>query len=156
MRREAHTGVDIRPALRAENHGMGDSELAGFLTRLHERCRGIRAVWALGNADDGACPAVRELLAFADRPTLERLRAAEDLHRADVQLLVVVDGDRFETAWGPCRLSGSLARWAWRQVSPDVAYYDESKWAERAGEGGTVVRVRRKARLVWEPTLALQ
>jgi hypothetical protein len=133
-----------------------DLDLAPFLSRLVERCPGIRAVWALGSPDDAAQASGGELLAFADHATLERLRAAEDLHRVDVQLLVVVDGDRFENAWGPCRLSGSLARWAWRQVSPSVAYYDESKWAERDGEAGTVVRVRRKALLVWEPQLALQ
>lgn len=135
---------------------MRDTDLADFLSSLARCCPGIRAVWSLGNADDAPQPCGRELLAFADRATLERLRAAEELHRADMQLLVVIDGDRFETAWGPCRLSGSLARWAWRQVSPDVAYYDESKWAERHGEGGTVVRVRRKALLVWEKSLALQ
>jgi hypothetical protein len=134
---------------------MRDTELAGFLSRLVERCPGIRAVWSLGNSDDAAQAAGHELLAFADGATLERLRTSEDLQRADVQLLVVVDGDRFENAWGPCRLSGSLARWAWRQVAPTVAYYDESKWAERQGEGGIVVRVRRKALLVWQPQLAM-
>jgi hypothetical protein len=144
------------PARSPKIRRMRDNDLAGFLARLVERGPGIRAVWSLGNPDDAAQPSGRELLAFADRPTLERLRAAEDLHRADVQLLVVVDGDRFENAWGPCRLSGSLARWAWRQVSPAVAYYDESKWAQRHGEAGTVVRVRRKALLVWQPQLALQ
>jgi hypothetical protein len=135
---------------------MRDPELAGFLSRLVERCPGIQAVWSLGNADDAAQASTQDLLVFADLATLERLRAAEDLHRADLQLVVVVDGDRFENAWGPCRLSGSLARWAWRQVSPTAAYYDESKWAERHGEGGTVVRVRRKALLVWERQLAMQ
>ena len=135
---------------------MRDNELAGFLSRVVERCPGIQAVWSLGNADDAAQASAQELLVFADPATLERLRAAEDLHRADVQLLVVIDGDRFENAWGPCRLSGSLTRWAWRQVSPAAAYYDESKWAERHGETGTVVRVRRKALLVWERQLALQ
>jgi hypothetical protein len=135
---------------------MRGNDLAVFLSRLVERCPGIRAIWLLGNCDGEAQASGGELLAFADLATLERLRAAEDLHRADVQFLVVVDDDRFENAWGPCRLSGSLARWAWRQVSPGVAYYDESKWAERHGEAGTVVRVRRKALLVWEPQLALQ
>jgi hypothetical protein len=92
-----------------------------------------------------------ELLAFADAPTLERLRRASDLHNADVEFLVVIDGDRFENAWGPRKLSGSLARWAWRQVSPGLAYYDESRWAE-PNRTGSVVRVRRTAVLVWQAT----
>jgi hypothetical protein len=98
-----------------------------------------------------------ELLAFADVRTLQRLRQSSQLHRADVELLVVFDGDRFENAWGQRRISGSLARWAWRQVSDELAYYDESKWAPGAA-AGAVVRVRRKAILIWssEHARALQ
>ena len=91
----------------------------------------------------------RELLLFADRPTLEALRRSEHLHQDDMQVLVVIDGDRFENAWGPQMISGSLARWAWRATGPDMAYYDESKWADREGDGSAVVRVRRKAFLLW-------
>jgi hypothetical protein len=95
-----------------------------------------------------------ELLAFADAATLERLRRSSDLHDAEVELLVVIDGDRFENAWGPRKLSGSLARWAWRQVSPELAYYDESRWAEPQRAAGGVVRVRRTATLVWQAASA--
>ena len=95
-------------------------------------------------------PARRELLAFADAATLERLRRCEYLHRADIEFLVVVDGDLFESAWGPRKLSGSLARWAWRQISPHEAYYDESRWAQSDADAGAVVRVRRKAFAVWQ------
>jgi hypothetical protein len=50
-------------------------------------------------------------------------------------------------------MNGSLARWAWRQVAQDVAYYDESRWAE-PGQGNTAVtRVRRKAFLIWPAPL---
>jgi hypothetical protein len=124
----------------------------------HVLCHGleIRAVWSVGHADAAAAQERCELLVFADRPTLQSLRKSARLQRADVDLLVVVDGDRFENAWGERRLSGSLARWAWRQVSPELAYYDESKWAERGGEDGTVVRVRRKAMLIWQAQLAAQ
>jgi hypothetical protein len=90
-----------------------------------------------------------ELLAFADKATLQRLRRSENLQRADVEFLVVIDGDVFESAWGPRKLSGSLARWAWRQISPHEAYYDEARWAQ----AGSVVRVRRKALLLWQAAL---
>ena len=89
-----------------------------------------------------------ELLAFADPGTLERLRKSTDLHRADVDVLIVIDGDRFENAWGQRRLSGSLVRWSWRHVRPAEAYYNESRWADQ-NDGG-VVRIRRKAILVWQ------
>lgn len=86
---------------------------------------------------------------FADEPTLQHLRKALDLHRPDVDVLVVTDGDRFESAWGPRRLSGSLVRWAWRQGLAGEAHYNEARWAGE-GNDGTVVRIRRKAILLWE------
>jgi hypothetical protein len=115
-------------------------------------CLDIREVWSIDQCVDASQPvaARHELLAFADTATLSRLRKSEHLHRADVELLVVIDGDLFESAWGPRKLSGSLARWAWRQVSPHEAYYDESRWSQAESDAGGVVRVRRKALLVWQ------
>jgi len=122
-----------------------------FTRRVLAACLDIDAVWSIDHApaepwtDAGPC----RLLAFASRAVLKRLQACEDLHSAQVELLVVVDGDEFASAWGPLRLSGSLARWAWRQTALDEAFYDESRWAESGGRDRTVVRVRRKAFLVW-------
>lgn len=42
-------------------------------------------------------------------------------------------------------------RWGWRQTSAREAYYDESRWS---GNDGAVMRVRRKAFLIWEPPVA--
>jgi hypothetical protein len=136
---------------------MENSSLLAYLRRIVERSLDVREVWSIGHTEPAVAPAdaACHLLVFADTPTLQRLRKSDHLHRADVELLVVVDGDRFENAWGGQRLSGSLARWAWRQVSEDVAYYDESKWSLPGGAGGTVVRVRRRASLVWRAELAV-
>jgi hypothetical protein len=127
-------------------------EITAFVARVLASCLDIREVWSIDHCADASqpAPARHELLAFADAATLQRLRKSEHLHRADVELLVVIDGDLFESAWGPRKLSGSLARWAWRQISPHEAYYDESRWSERDGEAGTVVRVRRRALVVWQ------
>jgi hypothetical protein len=129
---------------------LAPAELEDFVRRIVARCSDIRAAWSLGNAD--ALRAVEldydELLLFGERGTLTRLRASAHLHRSDVDVLVVHDGDRFENAWGRRRVSGSLARWAWRQATPALAYFDESRWAHGEG-GGEVVRVRRKATLLW-------
>ena len=142
-------------AHRMEARVQSAEELSAFISHVLLHGLEIRAVWSVGHADDEAAPARCELLVFADRPTLQRLRKSARPHCADIDLLVVVDGDQFENAWGEQRISGSLARWAWRQVSPELAYYDESKWAERAGEGSSVVRVRRKAILIWQAQLAI-
>ena len=124
---------------------MDARQISDLAARLAAYCLDIRSVWCIEHG----------LLVFADGRTLERLRKCDELHRADVDVLVVVDGDRFENVWGPCKLSGSLARWAWQQVSPDEAYYDESRWADASGQASRVVRVRRKASLLWRAPEAL-
>lgn len=127
------------------------AELSGFVSSLLRHCLAIRAVWSVGH-DQFASETPhegRQLLLFADRPTLDALRRSEHLHRHDMQVLVVIDGDHFENAWGPRTISGSLARWAWRAGDQDMAFYDESKWADREGDVSAVVRVRRKAFLLW-------
>jgi hypothetical protein len=125
------------------------AELSAFLSRMLVCCLDIRAVWSSEAAGCSLAAASHQLIVFADRQTLLSLRKSGELHRADVELLVVFDGDRFENAWGPQRLSGSLSRWAWRQVSDELAYFDESRWAHREGDPGAVVRVRRQAMLIW-------
>ncbi len=131
-------------------------DLSAFVSRLLLSCLDVQEIWSVGH--DGlasARPAQdHELLVFADGPTLQTLRKRDALHRADVRVLVVYDGDQFESAWGPHRISGSLARWAWRPVGHDVAYYDESIWDGAEATRGTVMRVRRKAFLIWPPQLA--
>jgi hypothetical protein len=131
----------------------GSMPAAAFLHRLLRQCLDIRAIWSVGHGPGLAAdeqPGHRiQLLVFADAPTLERLRKSADLHCDEVELLVVVDGDSFENAWGARRLSGSLSRWAWREVSADHAFYDESRWDPESSASGTVVRVRREAHLIW-------
>jgi len=143
--------IDAMPHVELEASAQSaPAELSAFVSGIVARCLHIRAVWCVGHADpeaalpDSAC----ELLVFADRPTLQRLRRSDFLHREDVEVFVVFDGNQFENAWGRNKLSGSLARWAWRQVSDELAYYDESRWADHERDG-SVVRVRRKATLIW-------
>lgn len=122
-----------------------------FIRRLLHHGGGVQAVWSIGHGVEGdAREAGRlEILVFADRATLERLRECGDLHDADIALFVVTDGDSFESAWGAQR-PGSLARWAWREGTHGQAYYDESHWSAARDEAGAVVRVRRRAKLLWE------
>jgi hypothetical protein len=124
---------------------MDTRKVSAYAARLVAYCLDARSVWLIEHG----------LLLFADERTLERLRKTDDLYCAGIDVLVVIDGDRFENVWGPCKLSGSLARWAWQQVTPEEAYYDESRWADADGQAGRVVRVRRKASLLWRASEAL-
>lgn len=122
-----------------------------YLDLLAEHCPDIRSVWEIGvRADDevlGTCaPFGWDLIAFADDDTLQQLRAATDLHRPDVRLRVVTDGDRFEPAWGDAALSGSLSDWGWRRVSEREAFYSP--------EGQGPLRSRRRAVRLSEKSFA--
>src|SRR5512134_2584174 len=108
---------------------------SGAVLRLLADCLDISALWSIDHEPDESWPGLDHirLLAFADATTLARLRRSQYLHRPDVEFLVVVDGDAFASAWGAGNLSGSLARWAWRQTSAREAYYDESRWSGNDG-----------------------
>jgi hypothetical protein len=139
-----HDVLDERPATLP-------ARWRGFLREVLASSLDIRSIWWIGHAplEERRDAPLLQLLAFGSAAVLERLRKRDPLRRPDVELLVVLDGDAFASAWGPSLWTGSLARWAWRETSPGEAYYDESRWAQAAGKGGTVVRVRRKAILLW-------
>lgn len=131
---------------------MSPPAIIGFTHRLLTECLDIEAVWSIDHAPGepwSDAPPCR-LLAFASASVLRRLQACAHLHSGEIELLVVVDGDEFASAWGPPRCGGSLARWAWRQTNREEAFYDEPCWDARESAGGAVARVRRKAFLVWE------
>lgn len=116
------------------------SETAAVVAGLLVTFLDIRSIWSIERE-----PGRVSLLVFADQATLERL---DKCPRAPgVNLFVVTDGDSVVSAWSASEPTGSLARWAWRQTSAHEAFYDEARWGPDAG---TVVRVRRKAQLVWQ------
>ncbi|HZQ75508.1 MAG TPA: hypothetical protein VFB08_21560 [Burkholderiales bacterium] len=120
---------------------------ASSLWRLIASCLGIRSLWILGSdsPEDRAnllAPS-GPMLAFADAATLRMLRR----YSHDAELVVVLDGERFETVWGPRERSGSLASWEWRYLSPTRACYRESEWDPRGD--GSVARTVRQALLLW-------
>jgi hypothetical protein len=130
------------------------AEIAAFLAKLAERCPALRSIWLIGprvnaNLLDSSRSAIWDLVAFADMLTLQRLRNAADLHRDDVHFRVVIDGDRFETAWGALRNYGSLIQWGWQQTTASEAYYTEATWADPLHDAN-VQRTRRKAVRLWQ------
>jgi hypothetical protein len=141
----------------AESRG-SDASMHGmslFLSQLADRYPAVRSIWAIGDRADGGVLDSESafdwhLVAFADKPTLYGLRKATDLHRTDVVLRVVTDGDRFEVAWGRPDVSGSLFQWDWRQVTEKEAFYSEARWTVPV-EAGNVERTRRRAVRVWQP-----
>ena len=106
----------------AETAALVAGLLVGFLD--------IRAIWSMDHEPEGTdAPRLRPtLLVFADTATLRRLHSTP--HMPGMEVLVVTDGDAVESAWQRAQMHASLARWA--------------------EDGKTVVRLRRKAQLVWQ------
>jgi predicted nucleotidyltransferase len=73
-----------------------------FLSRITDAHPGIREVWLFGSRAKGQERPNSDwnLFVFADQDTLEQFRASRRFRRADVQLLVVRDGDDFREPWG--------------------------------------------------------
>ena len=128
-----------------------DTPLGALVRGMLVSCLDIRAVWSIGHdVSQTSVPANhRKLLVFANERTCERLHAMHPAKALAVQILVVTDGDSFEDACAAPACSGSLSRWAWRQTGPHEAFYEEARWASGEGEARNVVRVRRKALLLW-------
>lgn len=99
-------------------------EIGIYLDRLREAHPAVDEVWLVGAraAEPGRRGAPWELLLFADAATLEALRLDRRRHRADVALLVVTDGDVFESASGGER-EGRLTDLGWRRDDPNTASY---------------------------------
>ena len=128
-------------------------QLHSFIARITERCPTIRSVWRTGySAKTELLDSPRqhdfELVAFADDAALQYLRKAESLHQHEVRLLIVTDGNRFESAWGDIPGAGSMLQWSWRQANEKAAFYFETVWT---GPPADVAfeRIRRRASCIW-------
>lgn len=118
----------------AENVVLLPEGLGMYVDIARERHPGIDEVWLLGTPSDHGHgkEGLWTLLAFGNEAVLEGLRGDSSLHRCDVQLLVVTDGDRYATAWGEAE-SGSLKSIEWRRGGPhSAAYVGLSEGAEVA------------------------
>jgi hypothetical protein len=129
------------------------SPISGFLGLLEAHCPAVSSVWMIGERAGSAAPhqpgpLVWDLLVFADAATLQRLRVATHLHRRDVRMRVVTDGDAYAVAWGDLPGYGSLFQWEWLQASDAEAFYSEAHWREPV-QARVVTRTRRKALCLW-------
>ena len=103
------------------------NDIGHFIDSLLTISPQLRAIWRVGQGANGkAGPSlfVWDLIAYGNPQVLQQLRQAVHLHRENVRLRVVTDGDRFQSAWG-IEQNGSLARWEWAQTSPGEAYYND-------------------------------
>ena len=126
--------ITSRPVQLPEGIGM-------YIDALRKQYSAIGDVWLLepeqGGTETRAC---WDLLVFADGGVLDAVRADSASHRGDVTLLVVVDGDRFETAWGKS-VSGRLSDMGWRVEDLHNASFAK-RGAANSEERASASRVR--------------
>ncbi len=127
-------------------------KIDAFLTKITRAHPGIREVWRLAypvktHVRPGSLWA---LLAFADEDTFQRLRADVRFRRADVELLVVRDGDEFQEPWGDNPEHGYLSEWEWVKTSDREAQYHGTKWVQDEKLFRTIIELCRASRL-WSP-----
>lgn len=132
--------INVKPAQLPEELGM-------YVDDLRRRVPQIGEVWLLGPRvnDEHHRGSDWDLLAFADEAALRTIRSDPSLHRDDLHLSVVTDGDRFRPAWAPAGgdggegrlVEGRLADLDWRVEDLHVAHYTQP-----SGRRETAVRVR--------------
>lgn len=97
------------------------------------KCSGLKSLWLIGSRVD-ANPSSAfdwDLLAFRSTEALVCLRHSPELHRSDVDFLVVTDGNNFRNAWGDRKKTGSLSLWEWKARSDAEAEYTAANAAPR-------------------------
>lgn len=125
-------------------------DIQNFLNQIALRAPGLVSVWLIGSRanDTAKISSDWDFIALGTSETLSFLRGTKDVHRADVDFLVVTDGDNFESAWGESEKGGSLKKWGWDQRDTGNSQYVQTKWVE-AEDGATVRSTRVFAKRVW-------
>jgi predicted nucleotidyltransferase len=83
-------------------------------------------VWLIGSRVNptGKPPKDWDFVVVGNAALLEQLRLETPV--PDLDILVVFDGDNFESPWRDA--SGSLIRWKWASTGPDSVAYQGTKW----------------------------
>ncbi len=105
-------------------------EIAAWIEALVAASPSIREVWLFGSRANSAATTTSDwdFLIFSDELTAGEIAGLIRLYRDDVDLLVVTDGDSFESAWGSPVKTGSLSSWHWTRQGTQTATYRSAKW----------------------------
>src|SRR5512143_1944266 len=124
-------------------------KIDNFLTKITRAHPGIREIWRLAYSTKG--PTRRDsdwaLLAFANEETLRGLSRDVRFRRANIELLVVVDGDAFCEPWGDNPERGYLSDWEWVKTSDREARYHGTKWVQDEKLFRTIIELCTAVRL---------
>jgi hypothetical protein len=106
-------------------------DIGMYLDSLRQHFPAIGQVFVLGADAADRAVATWRLLAFGDQKVLAALRKNPELRRESIDLLIVTDGDRFESVF-EATPPGSLVAIRWELVDPDTATYGDGEAEARA------------------------
>ena len=125
-------------------------EFSSYVKAIAASTPCVQSIWLFGSRANGTSTTSSDydILVFGNPLTFGTLRFNTELHRSNVDLLVVTDGNLFSNAWGAKVKSGSLLRWEWKTTSEMQSCYVEHKWVENK-ESADILSACRHAIKVW-------
>lgn len=120
-----------------------------YIKDLLDLAPSVREVWLIGSRANGGGTEKSDwdFLLFADESALAALRRTPRLRRGNVDVLIVVDGDRFEAPWPRIDKPGSYKRgnlknyedadgievqtWEWEHLGSGQAKYTGGSFQEQ-------------------------
>jgi predicted nucleotidyltransferase len=131
---------------------MNDSLLKQYIEELIKFHPQIESIWLIGSRanelprDDSDW----DILVFANREVLTKLRERPILKRKEFDLFIVYNDQDFQEAWPAGEpKSGNLKEWEWKEISSKDAVYKsvKSKGKDWFKEGMTEVKIVKAIKL---------
>ena len=131
---------------------MNDSLLKQYIEELIKCHPQIESIWLIGSRanelprDDSDW----DILVFANRELLTKLRERPILKRKQFDLFIVYNGQEFQEAWPAGEpKSGNLEEWEWKEISSKDAVYKsvKSKSKDWFKEGMIEVKIAKAVKL---------
>lgn len=104
-----------------------DNVISSYVKKLTEQYPAIHSIWLFGSRANGTAKETSDwdLFVFGNEQGLVSLRNNSSLKNDYVDILFVVNGDDFVSAWADKR--GKLTEWQWKELSSTEASYIGTK-----------------------------
>jgi predicted nucleotidyltransferase len=131
---------------------MNDSLLKEYIEELIKHHPQIESIWLISSRANELARdnSDWDILVFASREVLSKLRERPMLKRKQFDLFVVYNGKDFQEAWPEGEpKSGDLGEWEWKEISPKDAVYKgrKSKGKDWFKTGMTEVKIAKAVKL---------